>query len=90
MESISRSELFKIRKEKLRKEIKAAKRLLKNEAGPLAVADKFIHNAIEMMKDGIREMYPELTENEIVQKIKENLALNDKIKSNRIRRIKDG
>jgi len=82
---ISRSNLYILRKKKIKDEIEAAIRLLKRKIEPLEVADKFIHETFELMKDGISNRYPELTEKEIEQKIIDTLSFKEKIKSFRKR-----
>ncbi len=80
-EIISRSNLHKLRKKKIKDEIEAAIRLLKRDIEPLEIADKFMYNNFKLMKDGISNRYPELTEKEIELKIIETLSFTEKIKS---------
>ena len=82
---LSRKELYSIRKEKLRKEIESAKNLSVKGIDPLKVADEFIHNIFKLMEDGISRRNPELNTKEIHQKIRESLAIKEKIKSLRKR-----
>ncbi len=83
---ISRNELYLIRKEKLRKEIEAARRILESNEDPLRIADKFMHGVIELLKDGISSRYPELTREEIQLKMRESFNLVERIKANRKRK----
>ncbi|MHA1266638.1 MAG: hypothetical protein ACTSRS_15490 [Candidatus Helarchaeota archaeon] len=43
-------------------EINAARRLLNSNVEPLEIADKFIHEMFELMKDGINKRYPGISE----------------------------
>ena len=85
LETLSRDSLYLIRKEKLLKEIESARRLLKQGVEPLKVADKFIRDTFRIVEQGIIEKNPELTKKDIKQKVLENLAYANKIKSHRKR-----
>jgi hypothetical protein len=84
-ELISRRNLYILRKEKVQKEIETARRLIKNKVNILEIADNFIHSVFEIMKDGISSRNVDLSEEEIYQKVRNNLALNQKLKSMRKR-----
>ena len=84
-ELISKRNLYLLRKQKVQKEIEAARRLIKNKVDILEIADKFIHNVFELMKDGMSIRNAELSEEEIHQKIKKNLFFKEKLKSMRKR-----
>ena len=84
-EFISRNNLFLLRKQKVQTEIEAARRLLKKEVDILEIADKFIHSVFELMKDGISTRNVKLTEEEIQQKIRNNISFKYKLKSSRKR-----
>ena len=84
-EVLSKSKLYLLRKKKIKNEIEAAKRLLNKNVEPLKVADKFMHNIFELIKDGVSNRYPSLSEEEVSQKIRDTLALTRKIKANRKR-----
>ena len=84
-ELLTRDNLFIIRKKKIFDEIQAAIRILKREDEPLEIADKFIHNTFELMKDGISHKYPELSEEELLQKVRDTLSLTRKFKTLRKR-----
>ena len=84
-EVISRSNLYILRKKKIKDEIEAAIRLLNKKIEPLEVADKFLHNMFELMKDGISNRYQELSEEDVNQKIRDTLSLTRKIKAHRKR-----
>lgn len=86
----SRKYLFLLRKQKIQKEIEAARRLIKNNADILEIADKFIHNTFELMKDGIFNRNPDLTEVEIHQQIKDNILFKEKLKTIRKKYIHNG
>ena len=73
-------------KDKLLREIEAAKRLIESGIEPLKVADEFIHDTFKLMEDGIIRRYPELNPKEVKIKVRENLVLIEKIKSLRKRR----
>ena len=81
----TRKELYSIRREKLRKEIESAKNLSDKGIEPLKVADEFIHNIFKLLEDGISRRNPELNTREVHQKIRERLAIIEKIKSFRKR-----
>jgi len=85
LEMLSRDSLYLIRKEKLLKEIESARRLLEQGIEPLTVADKFIRDTFRIVEQGILEKNPELTKEEIKQKVLENIAYANKIKSRRKR-----
>lgn len=82
---IARNELYLIRKEKLRKEIDAAKRLLEKKVEPIEIADNFIHNMIKIIEDGISSRHPDLKPEEIYQKTVENFIIAEKIKKQKTR-----
>ncbi|MHA1492021.1 MAG: hypothetical protein ACTSRI_20515 [Promethearchaeota archaeon] len=84
-ELITRNNLFIIRKKKIQDEIQAAIRILKKEVEPLEIADKFIHDTFELMKEGISHEFPELSEEELLQKVRDTLSLTRKIKALRKR-----
>ena len=84
-ELISRRNLYLLRKQKVQKEIEAARRLIKNKVDILEIADTFIHNVFELMKDGISIRNADLSEEEIHQKIRNNLSFKEKLKSMRKR-----
>ena len=83
----TREELFEIRKEKLRLELEAAERLLKSNIEPLLVADKFMHNIYEFLKESLRNRYPDLDEEAINQKIREQSDLHYKLRRKRKEKI---
>ncbi|TFF86066.1 MAG: hypothetical protein EU551_02700 [Promethearchaeota archaeon] len=83
--SYTRNELFEIRREKLRLELAAARRLLKSNVEPLLIADKFIHDAYVLLKDGLRRRYPDLDEEAINQKIRNQSELYYKLKQKKNR-----
>jgi len=78
---LTRKELYYIRKEKLKKEIESAKRVLERGIEPLKVADQFIHNTFKLIEDGIISRNPEISPKEVSKIVKKNLALIEKIKS---------
>lgn len=82
---IPQNELYLIRKEKLRQEITAAKRLLERQVEPIEIADNFIHNLIKIMEEGILSKNPNLTQIELHQKVVENFNNLERIKKQRIR-----
>ncbi|MBD3341486.1 MAG: hypothetical protein GF353_20450 [Candidatus Lokiarchaeota archaeon] len=87
-ELLTRENLSIIRNKKLKDEIQAAIRLLKKKVEPLEIADKFIHNTFELMKDGILCNFPKLTKAEVLQRFKDKLYLTKKVKSLR-KRVKN-
>jgi len=84
-ELISRRTLYLLRKQKIQKEIEAARRLIKRDIDTIEIADKFIHSTFELMKDGISKRNITLTEVEILNKIRENISINEKLKLKRKR-----
>ncbi len=68
------------KKQKIRSEIEASKRLLKQKVDPLLIADIFFHNFYELLKDGIISKFPESNDKVIKQKVREVMDLNQKIK----------
>ncbi len=81
MNSISKNNLFLIRKEKIKKEITSAKKLLQNNIEPLKVADDFLSNSFKLIKDSIRKRNPNFSEQELSNKIKSNINMFHRIKS---------
>ncbi|MHA1670160.1 MAG: hypothetical protein ACTSV5_06220 [Promethearchaeota archaeon] len=82
---ISKNNLFLLRKQKVQKEIEAAKRLIEKNVDILEIADKFIHNTFELMREGISNRNVDLTEEEIQQQIRKNLSFKEKIKASKKR-----
>ncbi|MBY8981496.1 MAG: hypothetical protein KGD57_00985 [Candidatus Lokiarchaeota archaeon] len=81
MNNISKHNLFLIRKEKLKKEILSAKRILQDKREPLDVADDFISNTFKLIEESTKKRNPNLSDQEIFLKIKSNISLFTKIKS---------
>jgi len=77
---ISRNELFQLRKQKVKKEIEAARRLIEKNVDILEIADNFIHSIFELMRDGISNRNADLTEEEIQQRIRNNISFKKKLK----------
>jgi len=84
-ELISRDQLFLLRKQKVKKEIEAAKRLLKRKIDILEIGDNFIHSMFELLKDGISSQNNNLTEEEINQQIRNIMLFEEKLKLKRKR-----
>jgi hypothetical protein len=78
---MSREELFKARKDKIEKQIAAAVRILEKGVEPLEIADSFIHESYQILKEGVSQRYPNLSEEDTHQKIREILSLTDKLKT---------
>jgi len=85
MNYLTRKEIYSIRKEKLRIEIEAAKRLIQKKIEPIEIFDSFFHNTIKIVEDGILSRNPDLTQEEVFQKIVENFNIAEKIKKQRTR-----
>ena len=83
---ISREKLAEIIKEKLKKEIESARRLLKSGIEPLKVADGFIHDIFKMMEEGFYRRNPNLSIEEINLKIDDNIRFIERLKRNKKRR----
>ena len=81
--SISQKNLLLIRKEKVRKNIESARRLLNTEKEPLEIADLFIHSTFKLVEDGILNRFPHLSAEEVKEKVKESLRLSHKFKKNK-------
>lgn len=86
MRNQGRQKVSELRREKLRREIESAKRLLQSGMEPLKVADGFFHELFNIRLEGIQKRYPDLTEEERLQKIEATLAFSQKLKSKRLRR----
>ena len=84
-EIFDRQSLFLTRKEKLRKEILSAKRLIEKGVPPLEVADQFFHDTFKILEERIIIENPGLLKEELKQKVLKNLNLARKIKSLRNR-----
>ena len=84
---ISQKSLLLIRKEKLRKNIEAARRLLNTEMEPLEIADLFIHNTFNLVEDGILNRFPHMNVEEVKEKVKESLILSAKLKKAKKRSV---
>ena len=84
-EYYSRDTLYILRIQKIQKEIESAKRLIKKNVDILEIADRFIHNSFELVKDGISLRNKDLTEEEIKSIIRKNISITMKLKSNRKR-----
>jgi hypothetical protein len=79
--NMSREELSKARKDKIEKQIAAAVRILEKGVEPLEIADTFIHESFQILKEGVSQRYPNLSDEETHQKIRELLSLSDKFKT---------
>lgn len=82
-EIFSKDNLFILRKQKIQKEIEAARKLIEKNVDILEIADKFFHSTFKLMSDGILNKNVNLTEEEIQQKIRNTISFKDKIKTNR-------
>ncbi|MHA1105033.1 MAG: hypothetical protein ACTSPN_04835 [Promethearchaeota archaeon] len=80
-ELISRDDLFLLRKQKVQKEIEAARRLIEKNVDILEIADKFIHSIFELMREGISSRSLDLTEEEIQQQIGKNISFKKNLKT---------
>jgi hypothetical protein len=89
-QNISRKKLYKMRRDKIQTQIEAAVRLLGENVEPLEVADSFIHQSFQIMKEGVSQRNPALSEGEINQKVRRMLSMSDKLKESRKRRETHG
>ncbi|MHA1194307.1 MAG: hypothetical protein ACTSP9_18830, partial [Promethearchaeota archaeon] len=80
-ELISRNDLFLLRKQKVQKEIEAARRLIEKNVDILEIADKFIHSIFELMREGISNRSVNLTEEEIQHQIRKNISFKKNLKA---------
>lgn len=64
-------DLFKIRKQKLILEIEASNRLKQLNIHPLDALDELIHGIIELRKAGLKKQYPNASEAELLNIIRE-------------------
>ena len=78
-EIFSKDNLFMLRKQKILKEIEAARKLIEQNVDILEIADEFIHSIFKLMSDGIKNKNANLTEEEIQQQIRTNISFKDKI-----------
>ena len=83
--ALGEKELIKRRKQKIKFQINAAKKILREEDEPLKIADLFIHEVFEILKDRIISQNQDIEEHEINQKIRMMVDLNQKIKNSRKR-----
>lgn len=86
LRALSRKNLEEIRREKLRKEIESAKRVLQSGVEPLKVADEFIHDIFKIMEEGFYRRYPNLSEGQISQKIEDTMSFAERLRGKRQRR----
>ena len=84
-EIFSKDNLYVLRKQKIQKEVEAARKLIEENVDILEIADKFIHSTFKLMSDGIKNKNVNLTEKEIQQQIRRNISFKDKIKAIRKR-----
>lgn len=80
-EIFSKDNLFVLKKQKIQKEIEAARKLIEKNVDILEIADKFIHNIFKLMSDGILNKNGNLTEEEIQQQIRNVISFKEKIKA---------
>jgi len=80
-EVMSKKQLFLLRKQKVQKEIEAARRLIEKNVDILEIADKFIHSTYELMKEGISTRNVELSEEALQQLIRNNISFKKKLKA---------
>jgi hypothetical protein len=73
--------LIKVRKEKIKKEIKSAKKIVKSEIEPLTIADRFFHSMVLLLKNGILTRFPDLDNEALKKMIKKNLNISLQIKT---------
>ncbi|MFO7797737.1 MAG: hypothetical protein ACQERB_13570 [Promethearchaeati archaeon] len=85
IKSVSKNNLYKLRKKKIEDQILSAKRILEQKIEPIEVAGRFLHESFNLMKKGISNRYPDLSEEEINQKIQKTLLLSEKLKKTRTR-----
>ncbi|TFF98296.1 MAG: hypothetical protein EU541_07005 [Promethearchaeota archaeon] len=85
-ESMSREALFEVRKAKIKTQIAAATRILTKDIEPLELADKFIHQSLQLLKEGISQQHPNFTEKQVIQRMRTLLSLSEKIRTHRKRR----
>ena len=69
-----------MRKKKLKAEIQAAIRIIDKDIKPLEIADEFISNSFTIMMEGVSNKYPELSERDLFQEVREILSLHKKMK----------
>ncbi|MFO8018585.1 MAG: hypothetical protein R6U96_08115 [Promethearchaeia archaeon] len=87
---MDKNELYVLRKKKIKDEIRAARRIIKKRVEPLKIADKFIHDSFELMKDRIVKNNPEIKDERLRERVHEILDITRKIKSKRKRGRKIG
>jgi len=65
----SEGEIEQFRKRKVKIEINAAKRLIENGIDPLEITNNLIHEAFEIMRNGIRSKNPELSQSQTEEEV---------------------
>ncbi len=85
-EIMSREALFEKRKDKIKTQIAAAIKILKQDVEPLEVADRFIHESFQLMKEGVSQRHSNFSEEQVNQRVWNLLSLSKKIKISRKRR----
>jgi hypothetical protein len=73
--------LFKIRIEKINKEIISARKILDGGVEPLVIADKFLHSMILLLKNGILSENPNLDHKSVNKIVRKNMLLVKQIRS---------
>ncbi len=89
-EIFSSDNLFLLRKQKIQKEIEAARRLIEKNVDILKIGDNFIHSTFKLMGDGILNRYDNQSEEDIKQRIRNNIFFKDKLKAIKKRDIHYG
>ena len=68
-------DLFNIRKQKLLLEIETSNRLKRLNIHPLDALDELIHGIIELRKAGLKKLYPNASEDELLNIIREEAKI---------------
>jgi len=77
---LTKEEILAMRKEKLQAQILSARRVLKSGIEPLEIADAFYRDIIEEITCKFRRETQEISDREIIEKVRENFSIHDQIK----------
>ena len=79
------SDLFSRRKEKFQKDETHINYLLAKGIHPLEITDRLIHIMLELMREGLKNDFPEVNEQEISKKMRDLAKFYENMKSFRKR-----
>ncbi|NHI94318.1 MAG: hypothetical protein EAX96_17635 [Candidatus Lokiarchaeota archaeon] len=88
MNSFSKEELIKVRKEKLKREINSAQKLIKKKIEPLEIADIFFHDIMKLLESGIYEASPDINQEQFFEELRKKIIFNQNLKNIKRKREK--